>query len=353
MLRDLLEILLESNLPDNTRTDLCEAVSILGQIAPENEAIVSEFIDRVCGLSVGRWSVSPQFMGGGTGLKGFRNLGATCYVNSILQQCFRIPAFQYLLLSADVGDREELRVLQVLLHYALRSRRPFCNPETFIQLWPGWGGAPIDPHDQQDAHEFVQLFVDPLPDRLKWLFQGEMTNYIQAVTDREFTKIIPESFYSLGLGVETAHDLEAALKAFAERQIFMNNDQYKSEDGQAFDAAKLQKIKVTPPILVFQLKRFSYNRQTHDRQKLHTKFTFPPFVSLDKYMDKPQSVRYSLNGVVLHAGEVNSGHYSSIVRVGHGWFKFNDMEVVPTDEDSLKTESFGGAEVRTVAYLLF
>jgi hypothetical protein len=195
--------------------------------------------------------------------------------------------------------------------------------------------------------------VDPLPDRVKGLFQGEMTNYIQAVTDREFTKQIPESFYSLGLGVETTHDLEAALNAFAERQIFMNKDQYKSEHGESFDAAKLQKIKVAPPILIFQLKRFSYNRQTHNRAKLHTKFTFPPFVSLEKYMDKPQPVRYSLNGVVLHAGEVNSGHYSSIVRVGHDWMEFNDMEVVPTDEDSLKTKSFGGTDARTVAYLLF
>jgi hypothetical protein len=134
MLRELLKIFLETNLPDRAKIELYEAVSILSHIAPENKTIVSEFIDRVCGLSVECWSVSSQFMGGRTGLKGFRNLGATCYINSILQQCFRIPAFQYLLLDADAGDSGGLRVLQVLLHYALRSKRPFCDPKTFIQL---------------------------------------------------------------------------------------------------------------------------------------------------------------------------------------------------------------------------
>ncbi len=40
---------------------------------------------------------------------GLKNLGCTCYMNSMLQQFFMIPAFRYNLLSIDDGAPEELK----------------------------------------------------------------------------------------------------------------------------------------------------------------------------------------------------------------------------------------------------
>lgn len=38
---------------------------------------------------------------------GLKNQGATCYMNSMVQQIFNIPAFKYLLLAADDGVDED------------------------------------------------------------------------------------------------------------------------------------------------------------------------------------------------------------------------------------------------------
>lgn len=38
---------------------------------------------------------------------GLKNQGATCYMNSMVQQLFMIPAFKYLFLAADDGKDED------------------------------------------------------------------------------------------------------------------------------------------------------------------------------------------------------------------------------------------------------
>jgi uncharacterized UBP type Zn finger protein len=40
---------------------------------------------------------------------GIRNLGCICYLNSMLQQFFMIPAFRYNLLAVDDGVAEDLQ----------------------------------------------------------------------------------------------------------------------------------------------------------------------------------------------------------------------------------------------------
>ena len=53
---------------------------------------------------------------------------------------------------------------------------------------------------------------------------------------------------------------------------------------------------------------------------------------------------YSLRGVVVHMGEVNSGHYYSYIkdtRTGE-WYEFNDTLVTPFDPEDMDEKAFGG-----------
>ena len=51
------------------------------------------------------WSFDPSAMSiSPTGYVGLRNLGATCYMNSLMQQLFMIPEFRYGLLANEATD---------------------------------------------------------------------------------------------------------------------------------------------------------------------------------------------------------------------------------------------------------
>jgi ubiquitin carboxyl-terminal hydrolase 22/27/51 len=41
---------------------------------------------------------------------------------------------------------------------------------------------------------------------------------------------------------------------------------------------------------------------------------------------------YELSAVIVHKGEINSGHYVNYARKGSDWFLFDDSKVVLVDE---------------------
>jgi len=87
-------------------------------------------LDQMSSIPVGGWSVMPtgKCVDGITGL---RNIGATCYMNAVLQQIMRIPAFQFLFLRYDPRDSEGFKSLRVLLHFTLYSQRRWCDTQAF------------------------------------------------------------------------------------------------------------------------------------------------------------------------------------------------------------------------------
>jgi hypothetical protein len=50
---------------------------------------------------------------------------------------------------------------------------------------------------------------------------------------------------------------------------------------------------------------------------------------------------YELSAVIVHKGEINSGHYVNYAREGGDWFLFDDSKVVRVDEgEVLKAEAY-------------
>jgi ubiquitin carboxyl-terminal hydrolase 22/27/51 len=53
------------------------------------------------------------------------------------------------------------------------------------------------------------------------------------------------------------------------------------------------------------------------------------------------SIKYALSAVIVHKGEINSGHYVSYAREGNDWFLFDDSKVVLVSEgDVLNAEAY-------------
>jgi len=95
---------------------------------------------------------------------GLRNLGCICYMNSMLQQFFMIPAFRYNLLCVDdqtpedlkeyrgsVIDDNMLHQLQKLMAHLELSERSDYNPMEFCFAFKEIDGNPTNTGEQKDA----------------------------------------------------------------------------------------------------------------------------------------------------------------------------------------------------------
>jgi ubiquitin C-terminal hydrolase len=341
LIRRLLQILKKSDVSDSAT--VYDLLAQLSKLSPAYARDIDGFIDELMAFEMDRWSLSqvePNFQG----LCGLRNLGATCYHNSVFQQILRIPAFQYLLLAEDCPEESSLHALQVLLHYMLHSKRRFCETLQFCQTWHGWDNEHVNVREQQDANEFFQLLIDQMPASLKSLFCGKLVNSIDG---EGVHQEINENFLSLGLTVKNIGDLRRALDVMADPEVLEGDNQYVAEDGRRINATRQQRLIQLPPVLVFQLKRFEYHSRTQPGAKLNSRFEFPGYLDM-------MNARFVLNGVVLHTGEVNAGHYTSFMQIHEKWVKFNDMEVVEIEQSQFEEESFGGGQdARASADLLF
>lgn len=85
---------------------------------------------------------------------------------------------------------------------------------------------------------------------------------------------------------------------------------------------------------------------------------------MSKYLRTTEVIEsnYSLQGVVIHSGTSEAGHYYSLIKIGENWYKFNDQTVTQFDLKQMPSEAFGGSEqadqwgdlkYSTNAYILF
>ena len=97
---------------------------------------------------------------------GLKNAGATCYMNSVLQQLFLTPSISDQILTVDSMDsnaeRDEEGVfyqLQNVFGHLHESRLKFYVPEKFWSSYRHFGQQ-INVREQQDAFEFFNQLVD-------------------------------------------------------------------------------------------------------------------------------------------------------------------------------------------------
>jgi len=127
------------------------------------------------------------------------------------------------------------------------------------------------------------------------------------------------------------------------------------------EATKQLTVKRLPPVLCIQLKRFEHSAS--GSSKIDTKVRFPIQLDMTPYTTRarqkppvkgalgqmqplgpPVSYLYELLTVVVHHGQINTGHYISYSKSNGQWFCFNDSVVTIATEAQVL-----GAK----AYLLF
>uniref|UniRef100_A0A674MDQ3 Ubiquitin carboxyl-terminal hydrolase n=1 Tax=Takifugu rubripes TaxID=31033 RepID=A0A674MDQ3_TAKRU len=342
-------------------------------------------------------SLNPSFGGLGASLTGLRNLGNTCYMNSVLQCLCNAPALtEYFNNNYYMDDINRSNILGHkgdvaeefgVIMKALWSGLYKCISPRDFKITIGKINEQFSGYEQQDSQELLLFLMDGLHEDLNkadnrkrykeeendhlddqtaadvaWrkhkllnesiivaLFQGQFKSTVQCLTCHRKSRTFETFMYlSLPLASTSKCSLQDCLRLFSKEEKLTDNNKVFCRHCKAHrDSTKKLEIWKVPPILLVHLKRFSYEGRW--KQKLQTSVDFPlDSLDLAQYVIGPkQSLkRYSLYAVSNHYGGLDGGHYTAYCKsaLKQRWFKFDDHEVSDISTSSVKSSA---------AYILF
>ena len=273
-------------------------------------------------------------------------LGATCYLNSLLQQFFLIAPLRHGVLSTTLPpdhDHKLLTQLQLLFANLQSSERRDCDTTGLCAAIKGYDGNPVRPGEQQDVVEFFNLFGDRLetllkPSKQRYLLQdifgGELCHVI-ICQDCKHRSERPEDCLSLSLDVKGKTNIAESLKLYIQGESLDGDNQYYCEKCQAKrDSLKMCCVSSLPNTLILHLKRFEFDLELMRKIKVNDRFEYPLELNMKPFTKegltpphennndddgsapyRPDDYyRYRLRGVLVHSGTADSGHYYSLAR---------------------------------------
>ncbi|KAI5813821.1 hypothetical protein BZA77DRAFT_320403 [Pyronema omphalodes] len=336
-----------------------------------------------------------------TGLRGFLNMGSTCFMSVVLQSLIHNPFVRNHYLS-DGHKRGE----------CTRTNCMACAmDEVFSEFWTSDkldGFGPVNllttswkceqalaGYQQQDAHEYLQFLLNQLHSTNKpseassdepgesgaksnekhsekpahptdcnciihRVFYGKLQSDVTCEVCKNITTAEdPVMDLSLDLRLKNKkgqlgqgaiiQSLQQCLARFtATEKLDREYNCGKCEAPR--EATKQLTVKRLPPVLCIQLKRFEHSSNTSS--KIDAPIRFPLELDMTPYTTRakrkakaatglPGQVLYDLLSVVVHKGEINSGHYICYCRDKEQWFQFDDSVVtLATEKQVLQAQAY-------------
>ena len=287
---------------------------------------------------------------------GLKNMSATCYMNSILQQFFMIPMLRETILSIENPYNDTVLYQLQLLFSALKTYEYKCyNPRSFVIK------SGLNFYEQMDADEYYGQLIDKIENDIKSLYKNsEECPYkdlfkfffgIKVLDELKFLdcghKRYNEFYYnSIQIEIKGFNNIEKSLNNYCKTEIMDGDNKINCEICNIKRTClKRQIFKSLPNILVIALKRFEFDYDTMLKIKLNDYFEFPFELDMKDYLieeNTENNTLYELTGITIHDGVADFGHYYDLIKgPDEKWYKFNDTTVKLFSKDKIEEEAFG------------
>ncbi|XP_077313514.1 ubiquitin carboxyl-terminal hydrolase 2-like isoform X1 [Lithobates pipiens] len=330
------------------------------------------------------------------GLVGLRNLGNTCFMNSILQCLSNTKDLRdYCLqktykrdLNSKNGNtaimEEFARLLQAMWTSSVNEVVSPMEFKSQIQRYaPRFMG-----YNQQDAQEFLRFMLDGLhnevnrvtvkpkpntqdldhlPDteksRQMWkryleredsriveLFVGQLKSSLTC-SECGYCSTVYDPFWDLSLPIAKKSVSEVSLMDCI--RLFTKEDVLDGDEKPTCCRCKVRRkcikkftIQKFPKILVLHLKRFSEGRIRSSKLSTFVNFPLRDLDLREFYAEHSTQATYNLYAVSNHSGTTMGGHYTAYCKnTNNGeWYTFNDSRVTAMSSSQVKSSD---------AYVLF
>ncbi|CAF1056361.1 unnamed protein product [Adineta ricciae] len=234
---------------------------------------------------------------------GLRNIGNTCWFNSVIQTLYTLPYFRHLILNFKFSEEnspsdshekkaidftKNLRQLFVLM---LKSPRRSIDPEPAIRSFNETGKLSGVNFSQEDCSEFAIHLIDLIELGFE-IRRKNLENALQSSNSdnpvhsfvtgevevkRHGHEPTHEAFRQINISILDSTNLYDALEAFWLRRI-------NEEPSDHQDIVEQRWLKHLPPVLFICLNRYRFSQATKQASKLVIPFEFYRELYLDRYM---------------------------------------------------------------------
>ncbi|KAK9449116.1 uncharacterized protein V1518DRAFT_394058 [Limtongia smithiae] len=300
-----------------------------------------------------------------SGLRGFQNMGATCFISVILQSLIHNPIIRNDFLSGGHNCQQcyrenclSCRIDEIFTEFFSSPVTTGFGPtQLLMTAWKTQRS--LAGYSEQDAHEFFQFILDQLhatsttqPAQLHdsgsgadcncivhRTFCGQLRSDIMCPNCNNITMTV-DPFMDLSLELRDRKGPSASARGLTLQEClekFTSPERLETKYRCSFCqtsqvVTKQLKIRRLPLVLSIQLKRFEHALKSN---KIDDHVHFPVELDMTPYTTHTSDKRYiyELFGVVCHQGKINTGHYTCSMKTREGlWFNFDDAMVTLSSE---------------------